>query len=113
MAGKMNDPEFEKKLIEYESAERQLQMILLQKQQIQMQLNEINLATEELKKAKGDVYKSIGSIMIRSTREDADQDLKEKKELFELRLNTLNKQDEKLKENLSAMQTDLQARMQK
>ena len=107
------DPELEKKLIEYESGEKQLQMILLQKHQIQLQTNEINLAQEELKKAKGDVYKSIGSIMVRSTREDAAKDLKEKKELFDLRLTTLNKQEEKLRETLGALQKELQAQMMK
>lgn len=106
------DPELEKKLIEYENAEKQLQMLLLQKHQIQLQLNEIKLATEELKKAKGDIYKSAGSIMMRSTREEAEKDLKEKKELFELRLNTITKQDEKLRETLSVLQRDLQAQMQ-
>lgn len=107
------DPELEKKLIEYENGEKQLQMILLQKHQLQLQNNEINLAQEELKKARGDVYKSVGSIMVRSTREDAEQDLKEKKELFDLRLNTLNKQEEKLRETLGILQKDLQAQMSK
>src|SRR3989338_1674599 len=107
------DPELEKKLIEYENGEKQLQMILLQKHQLQLQNNEINLAQEELKKARGYVYKSVGSIMVRSTREDAEQDLKEKKELFDLRLNTVNKQEEKLRETLGMLQKDLQAQMSK
>ncbi len=105
------DPELEKTLIEYENLERQLQVLVLQKHQLQLQLNEINLATEELKKARGDVYKSIGSIMVKSSPEDAEKDLKERKELSDMRLNTIAKQEEKLRSNLAVLQKKLQERM--
>ena len=105
------DPELERSIVEYENLERQLQVIVIQKNQLQLQLNEINLAGEEIKKATGDIYKSIGSVMVRSNRDDADKDLKERKDLIEIRVNTLLKQEEKLRSNLAQIQKKLQEKM--
>lgn len=105
------DPDLEKSIVEYENLERQLQMLVIQKNQLQLQLNEIGLATEELKKTVGEVYKSIGSVMVKSTKEDAEKDLKERKDLVQIRLNTMDKQEEKLRNSLLSMQKSLQDKM--
>jgi prefoldin beta subunit len=105
------DSDLEKDLIEYETLEKQLQMIVLQKHQLQLQLNEINLADEELKKAKSDVYRSIGAVMIKSSVEEAQKELKERKELIEIRLNAASKQEEKLRATLLEFQKKIQQKM--
>ncbi|MEK6979783.1 MAG: prefoldin subunit beta [Candidatus Micrarchaeota archaeon] len=105
------DPELERSLVEYQNAERQLQSIVLQKHQLQLQLNEISLAEEELKKSKGDVFKSIGSVMVKTTKEDADKDLKERQDLAKIRSSTLEKQEEKLRAHLSVLQKKLEDKM--
>lgn len=99
--------ELEREIMQLQNYERQLQAVLLQKQQIQVQLNEANLALEELKKAKGDVYKAIGSVMIKSTAEEAGKDLEERKNLMEMRVKTLNSQEEKVKSELLRLQKKL------
>ncbi len=91
------NPELEKDIIEYQNIERQLQSLLLQKHQIQLQLNEITIASEEIIKANGDVYRAIGTILVKTTKEEGKQDLMEKKDLFEIRIKTLIQQEEKLK----------------
>ena len=111
MCAQKTDPELEKSLVEYENFERQLQVLVLQKHQLQLQLNEISLAQEEIKKVRGDVYKSIGSVMVKSSAEDAEKDLKERKELSDMRLSTLAKQEEKLRSSLIVMQKKLQDKM--
>lgn len=105
------DQELEKSLIEYQNLERQLQSIVLQKSQLQFQTNEINVASEELKKATGDVYKSIGSVMVKSSKDDAEKDLKERKELAEIRMNAMVKQEEKLRSHLETLQKKLEEKM--
>lgn len=105
------DPELEKALVEYQNFERQLQSVVLQKHQLQLQVNELGLAQDELKKAKGEVFKSIGSVMIKTTKDEAEKDLKERKDLAEIRLNTLNKQEEKLRTHLDSVQAKLEDRM--
>jgi len=106
-----SDPELEKSLMEYQNLERQLQSVVLQKHQLQLQLNEISLAQEELKRVDGEVYKSVGSIMIKSTKDDAEKDLKEKKDLANIRLNTLAKQEEKLRSHMQVIQEKLEHHM--
>ncbi len=105
------DPELEKSLMEYDNLEKQLQVLVLQKHQLQLQLNEIGLAEEELKKAKGEIYKSMGVIMVKSNKEDADKDLKERKELVNMRVTTMAKQEEKLRASLTVLQKKLQDKM--
>ena len=106
-----SDPELEKSLMEYQNLERQLQTIVLQKHQLQLQLNEVNMAQEELKKTKGEVYKSIGSVMMKSSKDDAEKDLKEKKDLTNIRISTLGKQEEKLRGHMQILQAKLEERL--
>ncbi len=101
-------PEMERDLVEYQNAERQLQSVLLQKHQLQLQLNEITLALEELEKAKADVFKAAGSIMVKTTKEEAQRDLKEKKELFDIRVKALSQQEEKMKTSLMKIQKKIE-----
>jgi len=108
---KQMDEELEKELVEYEGIEKQLQVLVLQKHQLQLQLNEINLATEELKKAKGDVFKSVGSLLVKTTKEEADSDLKERKGLIEVKLSTVSKQEEKLRSKITELQGKLQEKL--
>ncbi len=104
-------PELQKSLVEYENVEKQLQMLVLQKHQFQLQLNEMKLAEDEVKKANADVYKLVGSIMVKSTKQEAEKDLKERKELVDMRLATLAKQEEKLRTHLGTLQKHLQEQM--
>ncbi len=108
MAEQQINPELERDLVEYQNAERQLQSVLLQRHQLQLQLNEISLALEELAKAKGDIYKATGSIMLRTTGEEAEKDLKEKKDLFEIRVKALTQQEEKMKNVLMKLQKKIE-----
>lgn len=102
--------DLEKSLMQYQNMEKQLQAAMLQKHQLQLQVNEINLALEELGKTKeNEVFKSIGSIMVKCKKEDATKDLDERKKLSELRINSLTKQEDQLKNQLEDMRADLEA----
>jgi len=101
----------DEELLAYENLEKQLEVILIQKHQLQLQLNEVKHAAEELKKAKGDIYRSIGSLMILSERNEAEKDLKDRQELIEVKLNSIAKQEEKLRESVETSRKGLQERM--
>jgi len=107
----MKKEDLNKELIEYENMEKQLEVLLIQKHQLQIQLNEIKHAIDELKKAKGDVYRSVGSVLLHTTKEDAGKDLKERSELLEVKLNAISKQEEKLRAIVMDTQKKLQERM--
>jgi len=100
-----------RELVEYENMEKQLEVLLIQKHQLQIQSNEIKHALEELKKAKSEIYRSIGSILIHTTKDAAESDLKEKTELVDVKLNAISKQEEKLRVTVVETQKKLQEKM--
>lgn len=89
----------------------QLQMIAQQRQQVDLRLKEIEGALEELNTtdAKAPIYKSIGSILIKTKgKTEVVQDLKADKESIELRKTTLEKQEGRTKEKLNELQSKVQ-----
>ncbi|MBI5228166.1 prefoldin subunit [Candidatus Micrarchaeota archaeon] len=100
-----------RELIEYENLEKQLELILIQKHQLQLQSNESKHALEELKKATGEIYRTVGSVMMHTTKDVAEKDLKEKTELIEIKLNAIAKQEEKLRGIVMDSQKKLQEKM--
>jgi prefoldin beta subunit len=107
----MKKEDLSKSLMEYENLEKQLEVVLIQKHQLQIQLNEVKHALQELKKAEGDIYRSVGSIVVGTTKDAAEADLKEKEELLEVKLNAIAKQEEKLRSTVMDTQKKLQESM--
>jgi prefoldin beta subunit len=89
----------------------QLQMIVQQRQQVEMRLKETEEALQELDKIddKTPVYKSIGSLLVKTKgKSEVKKELKKNKDSFELRKNTLEKQEGATKEKLSELQSKIQ-----
>ncbi|NIM47376.1 MAG: prefoldin subunit beta [Candidatus Aenigmarchaeota archaeon] len=98
-------PEAQKILIELQTFQQQMQTVLIQKEGLNMQNMEIDKALEELNKTKhDDVYKAVGPILIKSTKNELSKELSEKKETIELRLKSLQKQENRVKERLKESQ---------
>lgn len=102
----MVEKETEKKISQLQMMEQGMQSFLLQKQQFQAQLVEVESALKELEKAK-EAYKIVGNIMVRSDKDELEKDLKKKKEIVELRIKTLEKQESQIKEKASAVQAEV------
>jgi prefoldin beta subunit len=111
MTKKEETADISKALTEYESLEKQLEVMLIQKNQLTLQIAETKNALEELKHAKGDVYRSIGSLLIKTTKEDADKKLSEKLELMEVKQKAVTKEEEKLRKVLGDLQEKLKEQM--
>ena len=89
----------------------QYQMISQQRQQVELRLREIDDALNELEKTddKAEVYKSIGSILIKAkNKAEVTKDLKENKDTLELRKSTLEKQEGRTKEKMNELQSKVQ-----
>ncbi len=82
--------------------QQNLQAIMGQKQHIEMEQLETERAIEALNKASDNdtVFKSAGTILIKSTKANLLAELEEKKELANTRVTVLSKQESRLKENL-------------
>ena len=104
--------ETQEKITELQLLEQNMQSFLIQRQNFQAQLTEIESALNEIKKSK-DAYRIIGNIMVNAEKKDLEKDLKQKKEMFELRIKSIEKQEEKLKEKASKIQEEVMKQMSK
>ncbi len=83
-----------------------MQNLLMQKQQFQLQQVEIESALKELEKV-DEAYKIVGNIMVLSKKDDLKKDLDSKKDVMELRVKTMEKQEDQLREKASKLQNEL------
>ena len=96
----------EEKINQLSMLEQSIQKISMQKQQFQAQLTEIDSALSEISN-KEKAYKIVGNIMVLKPKVDIEKDLNSKKEIAELRIKTLEKQEEKAKEKAKALQEEV------
>lgn len=99
-------PQVRGQLQRLQQLQDQLQAVELRKQQWQIRLNELENAIKELEKTDEDtpVYKVVGSIMISSSKQKLLSELKEKKEIAEASIMTLDKQEKLLRKQLRDLQ---------
>ena len=105
----MNIPkEAQEKIIELQTIEQNIQNFALQKQKFQIGLNEVDNALSELKNLKDkEAYRIVGEIMIKSKKEDLEKDLNERKNILELRLNNIEKQENKINEKADYLKKEV------
>lgn len=96
-----------KKIEELQLTEQNLQNLLLQKQVFQLELVETQTALEELKKSEGDAFKIVGSLMIKAEKGALEKELSKKKELLELRIKSIEKQEKELREELNKKRSEI------
>ncbi len=88
--------------------EQNLQSINVQRQQFQAQSFEIESALKEIASSQA-AFKIVGGIMIGSDKSSLQQELQGKKELIDLRLQTLDKQEKQLREKAKKLQEEVLA----
>ena len=100
--------ESEESMAQLQLAEQGLQNMLMQKQMFQLELVETENALEELKKTKeGEVFRIVGSLMLKANKQEVEQELKKKSELLELRLRAIEKQEDEFKNRMLRSREDL------
>jgi prefoldin beta subunit len=107
-------PAVQERLLRLQQLQETLQAILAQKQQLDLELLEIDRALSELEKASDDVviYKSIGSLLIRTDKAKVTSELNERKELASMRVSVLTKQEERIRSQIKDLQEKLQKDLQ-
>ncbi|MAG91102.1 prefoldin subunit beta [Candidatus Woesearchaeota archaeon] len=104
--------ETEQKISQLQMFEQSMQSFLGQKQQFQVQLVEIESALNELDNTEK-AYKIVGSIMVQSDKNELKADLKSKKEMLELRIKTMEKQESQVREKASKLQSEILKKIKK
>ena len=104
--------ETEQKIGQLQMFEQSLQNFLGQKQQFQVQLVEVESALGELD-GTDKAYKIIGNIMVESDKSELKADLQSKKEMLELRIKTMEKQETQVRERASKLQSEILKKIKK
>jgi prefoldin beta subunit len=102
----------ESKIGQIQAMEQNLQSLLAQKQQFQSALLEIEAAQKEVEVAPT-AYKMIGNIMVAQDKKSLAAELLEKRSKTTVRLKSIEKQEEKAKERIKALQGEVMAEMDK
>jgi prefoldin beta subunit len=104
------DKTTQEKIGKLQLMEQQLQQFALQKQQFQTQLFEIESAiTESAQTTKA--YKIVGNIMIAADKEELKKELTQKKDIASLRIKTIEKQENKIKDEAKSIQEEVMGQM--
>src|SRR5512137_1817597 len=92
--------------------EQNIQNTALQKQNFHLQLLEIESALKEIESSP-EAYKIVANIMIRADRDTLKKDLSDKKDMVELRIKALEKQESKLREKATGLQQEVLGQIEK
>jgi len=96
---------------EYLILQQQLRNVLIQKEAIKLQIAEIDTALSELEKTKEEkVYKVVGNVMIKKSKEEVEKELKESKEDLEIRVESLGKIEKDLIEKIKNIEERLKGK---
>ncbi len=103
-------PEAQQLIMQMQAFQQQYQTLNIQREALSMQKIESEKALDELKKAKDkeEVFKIVGPVLVKSTKSELVKELGEKKETGELRLKSLEKQEERIREKLEEIQKKLE-----
>lgn len=102
----------QEKIAKLQGLEQNLQNFLMQRQQFQTQLMEIDSALDEIEKTDS-AYKIVGNIMVKTGKEDLKKDLTQKKELMEIRITSLEKQESQLQEKAQELKDEVMKNLKK
>ncbi len=103
-------PQVQNLLAQLQQLKMQLDALGRQKLQVEALLRDTETALEELEKVAADalIYKNVGELMIKASKDVVKEDLAEKKETYGLRQKTLERQEERSKSRYQQLQQQLQ-----
>ncbi|MDR2707491.1 MAG: prefoldin subunit beta [Nitrososphaerota archaeon] len=103
-------PNVQERLLRFQQLQQTLQSILAQKQQVEMEKNEVEQTLVEMAKTADDavLYKSIGSLLVKSDKATVSADLTERKDLLVARSAVIAKQEERIRSQVKETQAKLQ-----
>jgi prefoldin beta subunit len=102
-------PWLREQLTRLESLQQNLQSVTMQKQQVEAELADAEKTLEELTKVAEDeqIYKYVGSLLVKVSKADITKELEEKKDISNTRTLVLNKQQARLKDSVKELQVKI------
>ena len=108
MSGEL-PPQIQNQLAQLQQLQQQAQAVISQKSQIEALIRETDAALNELEKSSDDavIYKSVGELLFKAEKPKLVEELKERKEMMDLRLKTMSKQEERIQSRFTQLQEQL------
>jgi len=98
--------EAEKKIADIQLIEQNMQNSLMQKQRFQSELLEVENALGEIESSE-ETYKIVGNIMISAKKDDLKKELDSKKNVLNIRIKSLEKEESRLKDKTNSLQKEV------
>lgn len=104
-------PQLQNQLIRLQEQQEQYKALLLRKHQFEMELKEVERALQECSSLPDDaiIYKSVGALLFKTEKNKIVSELNEKKEELDLRIKTIEKQEQRLRQQLEELRKFIQA----
>jgi prefoldin beta subunit len=103
-------PQVQNQIAQLQQIQQQIQALAMQKSQIEAMQKESKMALEELEKLADDavVYRSVGELVIKTSKEESITKLKDREETLSLRLQSISRQEERLTTRFKQLQEQVQ-----
>lgn len=103
-------PQIQNQIAQLQQVQQQVQALAMQKSQIEAMQKESKMALEELEKLADDtvVYRNVGELVIKTSKEESVSKLKDREETLSLRLQSVSRQEERLTTRFKQLQEQIQ-----
>lgn len=105
--------ETQDKIAQLQLFEQNLHNFSNQKRNFQSQILEIENALKETENTNGPIYKIVGNVMFLSEKEKLKKDFSERKEVLDLRIKSLEKQEKSIEEKAKKIQAEVMEEIEK
>ena len=97
----------QEKIGQLQLLQQRAQIFAAQKQQFQLQLIEVENAMKELDGVEGNAFRLVGDILVEHKADDLKKEMSEKKENIDIRLKSIEKQEQKMQNEASELQKEI------
>ncbi len=103
-------PQIQNQIAQLQQVQQQIQALTMQKSQIEAMQKESKMAFDELEKLTDDavIYRNVGELVIKTSKEESVSKLKDRGETLSLRLQSLSRQEERLTSRFKQLQDQIQ-----
>jgi len=106
-------PMVQNQLVRFQEMQQQYNAVIVRKQQYDIELKDVERALQESTSLADDaiIYKSVGVLLFKTEKAKIVAELTEKKEELELRLKTIEKQEQRLKTSMEELRKNIMSQV--
>ncbi|AKB50036.1 Prefoldin beta subunit [Methanosarcina barkeri str. Wiesmoor] len=103
-------PQIQNQIAQLQQIQQQIQALAMQKSQVEAMQKESKMALDELGRLADDavVYRNVGELVIKTSKEESITKLKDREETLSLRLQSISRQEERLTSRFKQLQEQIQ-----